>query len=35
VLETAGVRWAPIRGPWEQRFAMAVAAIEALGPPAS
>lgn len=34
VLEQAGARWVEISGPWEERFDKAVAAIEALGPPA-
>jgi len=33
VLDRAGANWVEISGTWEERFARAVAAIEALGPP--
>jgi NadR type nicotinamide-nucleotide adenylyltransferase len=33
VLDRAGAAWVEISGSWEDRFAKAVAAIEALGPP--
>jgi nicotinamide riboside kinase len=33
VLAKAGANWVEIDGNWEERFARAVAAIEALGPP--
>ena len=33
VLASAGANWVEISGGWEERFAKAVAAIEALGPP--
>lgn len=32
VLDAAGVRWTPIRGDWDARFAAAVAAVETLDP---
>jgi NadR type nicotinamide-nucleotide adenylyltransferase len=35
VLERAGASWVHIAGSWEQRFATAVAAVEALAPPSN